>query len=168
MLRKGLTSFICTLLLAAPAIAHDYQIGQLHIAHPWARALPPVAPAGAAYLRVENRGEASDTLIAAHTPIAERVEVHQHVQRDGLMSMQKVGDLSIGPGEDVAFEPGGYHLMMLGLKQPLVAGERFPLTLEFRNAGSIEVDFAISEAAPVPAGHDPKPSASEANQHHHH
>ncbi|WP_373187497.1 copper chaperone PCu(A)C [Halopseudomonas sp.] len=153
MLRKTLSSFICTLLLAGPALAHDYQIAQLHIDHPWARALPPVAPAGAAYLQIQNRGKTSDSLVAAHSPIAGQVEVHQHVHVDGLMKMQKVEQLHLGPGDDVVFEPGGYHFMMFGLKQPLVAGERFPLTLVFENAGSIEVEVAINKEAPASAGH---------------
>lgn len=154
MLRKTLSSIVCTLLLAGPVLGHDYQIAQLHITHPWARSLPPVAPAGAAYLEIENRGDSPESLLAASSPVADKVEVHQHVHLDGLMKMRKVEQLSFAPGDKVVFEPGGYHFMLFGLRQPLVAGERFPLTLVFESAGSIEVEVAINEDAPVPAEHD--------------
>lgn len=145
MLRKTLSALFCSALLACPALAQEYHVGELYIDHPWARALPPVAPAGAAYLRIENRGDLSEKLVAAHTPVARKVEVHENIHADGLMKMQKIEELSITPGASVTFEPGGYHFMMFGLKQPLLAGERFPLTLVFENAGSIEMEVTIKE-----------------------
>lgn len=157
MLRKTLSSFFCAALLSCSAVAHEYELGDLYIDHPWARALPPVVPSGAAYLQIENRGDATHTLVAARSPVADKVEVHEHVHADGLMKMQQVEQLTIGAGEKIIFEPGGYHLMMFGLKQPLIAGERFPLTLVFDNAGSIEIEVMI-EAEPEP----------EAVEHQHH
>lgn len=168
MLRKTLSSLFCALLLAGPVLAHDYQIGDLHIAHPWARPLPPVVPSGAAYLVIENRGSLQETLVAAHSPIAEKVEVHEHVHLDGLMKMQKVDQLAIPPDNEVVFEPGGYHFMMFGLKQPLEAGERFPLTLVFAGAGSIEVQVMIEDEPPSASTHDTSPGDSEPSGHQHH
>lgn len=164
MLRKTLYTVVCTALLACPTFAHDYRVSDLHVDHPWARALPPVAPSGAAYLRIENRGEVPDKLIAARSPIAGQVEFHEHIHVDGLMKMQKVDQLAVSPGNSVVFEPGGYHLMMFGLKQPLVTGEHFPLTLVFEHAGNIEVDVMIHDNAPSPSGHD---APEEAMEHHH-
>lgn len=168
MLRKTLSSFFCALLLAGPVLAHDYQVGALHIAHPWARPLPPVVPSGAAYLQIENRGSNQEILVAAHSPIAEKVEVHEHVHLDGLMKMQKVDQLAIPPGDEVVFEPGGYHFMMFGLKQPLEAGGRFPLTLVFADAGSIEVQVMIEEEPPGSPARDTHSADIEPSEHQQH
>ena len=70
-----------------------------------------------------------------------------------MMSMQKVDSVDVAPGKDLRFAPGGYHLMLMGLKQPLVAGERFPLTLHFRKAGDVPVEIVVeSRRRPNRAG----------------
>lgn len=168
MLHKTLSSLFCALLMAGPALAHDYQVGDLHIAHPWARPLPPVVPSGAAYMVIENRGNNQEILVDAHSPIAEKVEVHEHVHVDGLMKMQRVDQLAIPPGAEVVFKPGGYHLMMFGLKQPLEAGERFPMTLVFTDGGSIEVQVMIEEKPPSATAHDTHSADIEQSEHQHH
>ncbi|MEH6671883.1 copper chaperone PCu(A)C [Halopseudomonas sp.] len=168
MLRKALSTFFCAALIAFPAVAHEYELGELYIDHPWARPLPPVVPSGAAYLRIQNRGAGTHTLLAARSPIADKVEVHEHVHVDGLMKMQQVERLTIPAGETVTFAPGGYHLMMFGLKQPLVAGERFPVTLVFEEAGSIEVEVMIGDAPAAPVTQEAPVVEPEADQHHHH
>ncbi len=147
-------------LFSIQTMAHDYTAGDLHIQHPWSRALPPVAPTGAAYMKIENRGEASDTLIAADTPIAGYTELHEHVHEGELMKMQRIDNVVIAPGEQVEFSPGGYHVMLFELKEPLVAGNRYPMTLTFEHAGEIEVEVHVSKGAAAQdesaphAGHD--------------
>jgi copper(I)-binding protein len=168
MLRKTLSSFFCAALLSCPAVAQEYQLGDIYIDHPWARALPPVVPSGAAYLQIENRGNTAHTLVSAGSSVADKVEVHEHVHLDGLMKMQQVELLTIAPGETVVFEPGGYHLMMFGLKQSLVAGERFPLTLEFSDAGSIEVEVNIGAEPPASTSDDAPAAEMAADEHRHH
>ena len=132
-------------LFATQTLAHDYTVGDLHIGHPWSRALPPVAPTGAAYLTIENRGQQSDRLIAASTPIAGHTELHEHVHEDGLMKMQKIDRVEIAPGESVEFSPGGHHVMLFDLKEPLSDGHRYPLTLTFEQAGEVEVEVYVSK-----------------------
>ena len=136
-------------LLCSASFAHEYQAGELHIAHPWARALPPNAPVGAAYFVVHNSGKTEDRLLGAQTPRAEKAELHTHVQIGDVMKMQKIDSLGIPAGGEAKLVPGGSHLMLFGLKQPLVAGERFPLTLEFEKAGKVEVEVAIEAEAPA-------------------
>tara|TARA_R110000782_G_scaffold64568_4_gene131548 strand:- start:95 stop:619 length:525 start_codon:yes stop_codon:yes gene_type:complete len=160
----ALPAIVCGALLTSPASAHEYQLNDLYIDHPWARALPPNAPAGAAYMRLENRGDTQEIMISAHSPIAEKVEVHENSHVDGLMKMRRVDQVRLAPGVSVEFQPGGYHFMLFGLKQTLVAGERFPLTLDFKNAGSIAVDVMIDENAPSASEH----AAQESMQHQHH
>lgn len=136
-------------LLTGQLIAHDYEIADLHIDHPWSRALPPVAKTGAAYLTIENHGERADRLLGVSTPVAGHAEMHEHIHKDGLMKMQQVETMALPAGDKVSFKPGSYHIMLFNLKQPLVAGERFPLTLQFEQAGELEVEVAVEQDAPA-------------------
>lgn len=136
-------------LLCSVSFAHEYQAGELHIAHPWSRALPPNAPTGAAYFVVHNNGKSEDRLLGAQTPRAEKAELHSHVHLGEVMRMHRIDSLGIPAGGAVTFAPGGNHLMLFGLKQPLVAGERFALTLEFEKAGKVEVEVVIEAEAPA-------------------
>ncbi|WP_296129779.1 copper chaperone PCu(A)C [Pseudomonas sp. Ga0074129] len=154
-----------TLLIAAllsPSLfanAHDYSVGNLHIEHPWSRAMPPVAPTAAAYFVVHNKGSEADRLLSASTPVAGKAELHEHIHADGLMKMQQVQSVEIPAGGEVKFEPMGYHVMLFNLKQQAKDGERFPLTLTFEKAGAVEVEIAVQADAPVSADH--------AEKHHH-
>jgi len=154
-----------TLLIAAllsPSLfanAHDYSVGNLHIEHPWSRAMPPVAPTAAAYFVVHNKGSDADRLLSASTPVAGKAELHEHIHAAGLMKMQQVQNVAIPAGGEVKFEPMGYHVMLFNLKQQAKDGERFPLTLTFEKAGAVEVEIAVQADAPVSADH--------AEKHHH-
>lgn len=141
-----LLSVFCTL-----ALAHDFTVGSLRIDHPWSRALPPNAPAGAAYFVVQNSGTAADTLVSASSPVAEKAELHTHVMLGEVMKMQQVESVAIPAGGNATFAPGGNHVMLFGLKKPLVAGESFALTLVFQNAGAVDVEVKIEQDAPAPA-----------------
>ncbi|WP_371920127.1 copper chaperone PCu(A)C [Pseudomonas sp. F(2018)] len=148
-----LAPFVLLALLGNPAVAHDYSVGELHIDHPWSRALPPTAPNGAAYFVVHNKGTAGDRLLGASTPLAATAELHTHVHLGDVMKMQKVDSVGVPANGEARFEPSSNHVMLFGLKQPLVAGERFPLTLEFEKAGKVEVEVAIEAEAPKAEHH---------------
>lgn len=150
-LRKPLLG-LALILPAMLAQAHEYDVGQLHIDHPWSREMPPVAPTAAAYFVVHNKGSEADRLLTASTPVAGKAELHEHVHADGVMKMQQVQEVTIPAGGEVKFEPMGYHVMLFNLKQQAKDGERFPLTLTFEKAGSIEVEVAVQQDAP--AGHE--------------
>jgi copper(I)-binding protein len=144
-----------TLLIAAllsPSLfasAHKYTAGELHIAHPWSREMPAVAPTAAAYFVVHNKGGEADRLLSASTPVAGKAELHEHIHADGLMKMQQVQSVAIPAGGEVKFEPMGYHVMLFNLKQQAKDGERFPLTLTFEKAGAVEVEIAVHKDAPA-------------------
>lgn len=139
-------SLVALLACALPSFAHDYQVGELTIDHPWSRELPPNAPAGAAYFILRNQGGEADRLIAASTPRAEHSELHTHVHQDGLMKMTRVPAVEIPARGEAVFQPGGNHVMLFGLSKPLSAGEEFPLTLEFEKAGKVEVQVQVESA----------------------
>jgi len=139
-------SLAALLACALPSFAHDYKAGDLTIDHPWSRELPPNAPAGAAYFTLKNQGTAADRLLGVSTPRAQKSELHTHVHQNGLMKMQRVPAVEIPAKGEVAFQPGGNHVMLFGLKQPLKTGEQFPLTLEFEKAGKVEVQVKVEGA----------------------
>ncbi|MEO4045882.1 copper chaperone PCu(A)C [Pseudomonas sp. CAU 1711] len=137
-------------LLGAPLLAqaHDYKAGQIHIDHPWSRAMPPSAPNAAAFFVLHNKGEGADRLISASSPQAQKTEIHEHVHQDGLMKMQQVQAVEVPAGGEVKFAPMGYHVMLFGVSQQAADGERFPLTLRFEQAGEVQVEVAVQQDAP--------------------
>jgi copper(I)-binding protein len=142
-------------LLALPAVAHEYDLGPLHIGHPYARPTPPGATTGAAYFSITNKATTTDKLVRASTPRAQGAELHSMSMEGNIMRMRQVQDIAAIGGDTVKLEPGGYHLMLTGLKQPLKVGERFPLTLYFEKAGRVTVDIVVQDAATGEhAGHD--------------
>lgn len=143
---KTLSGAAALLLACSSAFAHDYRAGELHIDHPWSRAMPSTAPTAAVYFTVENLGQTGDALVAASTPVAARAELHEHVHEGDVMRMQHVESVAVPAGESVQFAPMGYHVMLFDVQQQAAAGTHFPLTLEFANAGKVQVEVAVEEA----------------------
>ncbi len=133
--------------LAGAASAHDYDIGPLHIDHPWIAAPPPGAPTAAGYLSITNHGRAADRLVAIVSPEARDIQVHQMSMTGQIMRMRPViGGLAIAPGQTVSMAPGGdHHLMLTGAAQPLKLGQHIPATLRFDKAGSVKVEFVVQD-----------------------
>jgi len=101
---------------------------------------------GAVYFRVVNQSGQEDNLIGATTEIAAQVEIHQSLMdSSGTMSMEHHPRISIPSGGSVFFEPGGLHVMLIGIQRELKAGDRVPLQLTFQNAGEISVEVEIRE-----------------------
>jgi copper(I)-binding protein len=100
---------------------------------------------GAAYMTITAQGGAGDRLIAAASPAANRAELHTHIMEGNVMRMRQVQGIDVKPGETAALKPGGFHVMLLGLKQPLVEGQSFPLTLTFEKGGRIDVEVKVQK-----------------------
>ena len=144
--------FICAAALAAmlasPALAADYTAGSLKISAPWARATPKGAQVGGGFMTISNTGTASDRLISGATGVASSFEIHEMSMDGGIMKMRMLKDgLEIKPGETVTLKPGGYHVMLMGLKDQLKQGDTFKSTLEFAKAGKVDVEFKIEGIA---------------------
>ncbi|MFP2770208.1 copper chaperone PCu(A)C [Oceanisphaera sp. KMM 10153] len=152
---SSLRTLLATALLLGSSVvsAHSYHGGNLDIAHPWSRPLPPVATTGVAYLTVTNKGEAEDVLLGAESPVADQVEIHTHIKDGELMKMRQLHELVIPAGGELTLAPGGHHLMLMGLKQVPAVGERFPLTLHFKQAGTIVVEVAVDAEPTAPQEH---------------
>lgn len=141
LLAAGLAGFN-----APAALAHDYTFGALSIGHPWARASAGPARNGAAFLVIENAGPA-DRLLSVSAEVSERVELHTHLMEGDVMKMRRVDAVEVPGQGTAALRPGGLHIMLMGLKQPLQEGERFPLTLTFETAGEVTVEVAVEGVA---------------------
>ncbi|OHX13514.1 copper chaperone PCu(A)C [Chromobacterium sphagni] len=143
---KRLAAALLGLCLSGLVAAHSFQLGAIHIGHPWSRAMPAASPTGGVYLSLQNQGKTEDRLLSASTPRAESAELHTHINDNGVMRMRKVeGGVALAPGQTVKFAPGSYHVMLMGLKQPLNKGDHFPLTLKFDKAGSVTVDVVVQD-----------------------
>jgi len=135
-----LLAFILGIVVSSAALA---QSGQLEVSNAWARATPGKAETGAAYLTIQS--PTADRLVSASTPVAKRAELHTMSMEGMVMKMRPLAALDIPAGQAVTLNPGGMHIMLLGLKQPLHEGQSFPLTLTFEKAGPREVTVAVGK-----------------------
>jgi hypothetical protein len=137
--------------------AASFKAGDLVITAPWVRATPKGAPVAGGYLTITNNGAEPDRLIGGSFAAAGRFEVHDMTMDNGVMRMRPLTDgLEIKPGQTVEFKPGGYHLMFMGLKEQLKAGDTVNGTLQFAKAGTVEVVYrvgAMGGPAPATGGH---------------
>ena len=140
---QALAAALALSLAAAPALAEGIKAGDLTIEKPWARATPKGAEVGAAYLEIRNGGGEADRLTGGTADFA-NVEIHEMSMQGNVMQMREVkGGLAIPAHGDVKLTPGGYHLMLTGLKHPLVKGETAKVTLTFERAGAVTVEFPV-------------------------
>ena len=130
-------------LMASVAFAQDFQLKSLVVSNPFSRATPPGAKIAGAFMSIENRGKEVDRLVGATSPAAGLVEIHEMAMDGAVMRMRAVTGIDLKPGATLALKPGGYHMMLEDLKQPLTEGEEIPLTLKFERAGSIDVRVKI-------------------------
>jgi len=144
-MRKGLgILLLCLATLAPNVFAADYQSGDVTIKHPWSRPTPPGTPMGVGYLSITNNGAADITLVAAETPRAGHISIHETRMKDGVMRMQAVkGGLVIPAGKTVELKPHSYHLMLEKLTQPLAENERIPVTLDFEGAEDMNIELTV-------------------------
>jgi copper(I)-binding protein len=105
------------------------------VEQPWARATPGGAKTGATYLTLINNGDVADRLLGASTPVADKVQFHSVTKENGVSSMREMRVVELAPRSRITFDPGGRHIMLVGLKQPLKEGQTFSLTLTFEKAG---------------------------------
>ncbi|MCX7250809.1 MAG: copper chaperone PCu(A)C [Burkholderiales bacterium] len=147
---------LCAAHWPTAVLAHGNRTGDLRLLHPYATPTLGHASTGALYLvAIHNQGETAERLLAASTPIAERVELYR-MQMDGdVMRMQAVPFIAIPPRTRLTMRqgrPDGHHLMLAGLRRPLVVGDRFPLTLHFERSGVVKVEVWVQQD-PAAAGH---------------
>jgi len=138
--------FLLLLALHAGASwAHNHAQGDIQVRHPWSRATAPGAKVGAGYMEIRNNGTQRDRLLSVSTAVAKRVELHLTEREGEVMKMRQVKVIDIPARERFTLRPGGAHLMLVDIVQPLRKGERFAMTLRFERAGEVEVQFEVQE-----------------------
>lgn len=157
-------NLLAVVLLASAALASAQEVttvGTLTLSQPWVRATPGGAKNGAAYLVVNNAGR-GDVLQSASSPVAGTVELHTHLNDNGVMRMRQVPEIVIPAQQKVALQPGGLHIMLIDLKAPLKVGDTVPLTLRFETAGSVQLDVPVKAVTAMPM---PMPAQEMSHRH---
>ena len=116
---------------------------QLAVSDAWARETVPGQTVGAAYLTVRNDGEGDDRLVAATSPAAATITIHSTTVENGVARMRRAESIPIPAGESVKLAPGGTHIMLTGLREPLRSGEPLRLTLRFQRSGEVPVTATV-------------------------
>lgn len=98
---------------------------------------------GAVFMRIETTNP--DSLLAAHSTVAKKVEIHTHIHEGHVMRMRPVSKIALRAGHCTELKPGGYHIMLLGLDKPLVAGKKFNLDLYFARAGKVSIQVPVHQ-----------------------
>ena len=136
------------LWLVLPSLADagalpDARVANLQVTQAWSRPTPPTASVGVVYFWITNSGTQADRLLELSSPIAGKAEIHESRNVQGAMQMRAVTYVNCPPGSTVKIEPGGLHVMLVGLTRPLVAGTVFALTLQFRDAGALTLQVPV-------------------------
>ncbi|MGB0632832.1 MAG: copper chaperone PCu(A)C [Alphaproteobacteria bacterium] len=136
----------------------SHRMAGVKIMHAWARATPGQAANGGAYVTVMNASGENDRLTGVQSDVAKRVEIHTHLNDNGVMRMRKVDGIDVPARGRIAMKPGGYHIMLIGLHKPLQKGESFPVTLVFEKAGELTAEVTVMGVGAMGGGmkHDIK------------
>lgn len=142
---------ICAAILAASSLAAQAQVV---VTDAWARATVPAAKASGAFLQIESKSAAR--LVGVSSPVA-TAELHQMSMQDNRMTMAHVDTIDLPAGKAVQLAPGGYHVMLMGLKRQLKEGETVPLTLVVEHQGgkreNVDVQVQVRPLTYAPARH---------------
>lgn len=140
---------IVAMAVLIPACSSDS--GEVTIDEPWARTSATMQNAGAVYMTIEG-GESADRLLAAAVPesVAMKAEIHEvsmvaNDAGESMMTMQEVSSIAVPAGGSVVLEPGGYHVMLMQLAEPLVRGSEFTITLTFEQAGDLTTTVEVRD-----------------------
>ena len=138
---------------AIGAEENSYTLGNLVIEGPWSRETASSARNGAGFLSIENQGSEDDRLVAASSNAAGHVELHTHLMDGGVMRMRQVEAIEVPAGETVTLQPGGLHLMLMDLPEPLVEGQEIRIELVFEKSGTTEISMPVANIAADTGGH---------------
>ena len=125
------------LFASSPALA------QIQIEKPWTRASAPAAKVAGGYMLIRNAGATADRLVAVSSPAAAKVEMHVHVNDNGVMKMREVRGYDVPAKGSFELKPGGAHLMFVDIKRPLKEGDKLPVKLKFEKAGEVSAEFQV-------------------------
>lgn len=147
---KAILGLMAALMMSTAAAAHGVKTGDLEIIHPNIPQPATSAKSAAGYMAISNEGQHADRLIGIETAAAQKSMIHTtETSADGVARMIHLEALEIPAGETVVLEPGGMHVMLMGLTQPLKEGALVPAALIFEQAGRVEVEFMVDPSEGV-------------------
>lgn len=120
-------------------------VGPFAVSAAYARAVAPGQTNSAVFLQLQNKDTQAHALVSASSAVAAAVELHNHVNEGGVMKMRKVEKIDLPASETVALKPGSFHIMLIGLKQPLKVGETVDLSLSFEDGTSLKLSAPVQE-----------------------
>ena len=129
--------FFLTTLLAFSVQA------QIQIEKSWTRATAPGASVAGGYMLIRNQGAAGDRLVGASSPASAKIELHVHINDNGVMKMREVPGYDVPGKGSFELKPGGAHLMFMNIKRPFKEGEKLPVKLKFEKAGEVNAEFQV-------------------------
>ena len=143
------------LFSANPTQAHEIKIGNLVIHHPWIKQPPGKADVASAYTTIDNNGPENDTLISIRIEHVPTVQIHEMMMAGDVMKMTEMAKgLLIPAGKSVELKPKSSHIMLMGIKSPLMEGEEVKGSFTFAKAGKVDVDFeVVAPGADAPMKH---------------
>ncbi|MDT8326299.1 MAG: copper chaperone PCu(A)C [Roseovarius sp.] len=149
-LKSTLLAALAVTALGLPALAQD-----IDVMDAYARSASPTAKTGAAFMLINNNGDADDRLIEARSPMGKLVQLHTHIQNaEGVMKMTHVEEGFVVPaGDTLVLQRGGNHVMFMGLEKGFEMGDTVPLTLVFEKSGEITLDVPVDPARKPKEGH---------------
>lgn len=161
MIIRSIMAVLSLIALALPSSAETTRANGMTIIDAWAPATAPDAAVASVFMQL-RAGMSGDQLVSAYCDLSEAVEIHGHAREAGILKRIRLEFLAINPGQTMRLVPGGYHLALLGLKEPLAACTKFPLTLKFAEAGEVEIPVQVTgvgceREAEGPVGAEPIP-----------
>jgi copper(I)-binding protein len=130
--------------IGGPVLAQTVSTSAIKIENAYTRATMPGQQVAGGFMKIENRGNSTDQLLSANSPIAGEVQLHEMAMEGNVMKMRQVKDIAVPAGGAVELKPGGLHLMFMNIKAPLSAGEMVPVKLKFAKAGEVEVKMPVN------------------------
>jgi copper(I)-binding protein len=129
------------------------QGAEVAIGDPYVRAVPPGQANSAVFMSLENRSDQDQALVAAESDVSEIVELHTHIEEGGMMRMRRIEKIDVPAGETVILQPGGLHVMLIGLQQALEPGQTIDLTLVFEDGSRMPVQAPVRRIEMQPKNH---------------
>lgn len=158
---KSLRLLIAAAFFASfSALASDIQVHDAYV-----RAVPPTAAVTAAFMEIHNAGDKARALVSASSAAAEAVELHTHTNVDGVMQMRQVKQIDLAADSITLLQPGGLHIMLIGLKKPLKMGDKVLVSLKLDDGSLLELDLPVRKMAGKMNDHNNQHNHQHGQQH---
>jgi len=136
-----LVSLFLTLLLSNISLAASQ--ASITVNDPYVRAVPPGQTISAAFMKINNTTDKEMLLVNATSNVSKVVELHSHVHENGMMKMRQVESIKIPANGQATLEPGGFHIMLIGLHDNLKIGQEVPITLTFSDNSTMDIKTVV-------------------------